>query len=543
MDIPKIEIPTLRAAVLIVDDTPDKLLALAVILSRMELEVVTATSGKEALRQLLKRTFALILLDVYMPTMDGLETAKLIRSHPNSAYTPIIFVTAEASSEGVHFSGYTLGAVDFIYSPIIPEILRAKVQVFADIFYLQHQVMLHNEHLESLVAQRTAALTEEITERKRAETELLQFKNVLDNTLDMIFMFEPESLRLVYVNQGTVLSMGYSREELLEMMPCQIQPLVPEPEFRQLIAPLIEGEQSSFHFETVHRRKDGTDFPVDIFLQLVEQSDGNSLFVAIVHDITIRKEAERALILAKEVAEQANKVKSEFVSTVSHELRTPLTAIAGALSLINGGVLGEMPQQMREMIALAHRNTQRLTHMVNDLLDIDKLTAGQMAFDLQTQALMPLIEQALAENRPYGTERGVILALTAAAPDAEVSVDSQRLMQAMSNLLSNAIKYSPDQGTVEIAVEQQDAWVRVSVKDRGPGIPAEFYARIFQKFSQADSSDTRQKGGTGLGLAIAREMMGCMGGTIGFESVEGAGATFFIELSLSNRKLDAQAHR
>ncbi len=193
MDIPKIEIPALRAngttqrivvpageraGVLIVDDTPAKLMALAAIVSGKELEIVTANSGEQALRHLLKRDFAVILLDVNMPMMDGFETATLIRSRPRSADTPIIFVTAEANSEAKHIRGYTLGAVDFIYSPIIPEILRAKVRVFADLFYLQRQVLLHNEHLESLVAQRTAALTEEITERKRAEEKVKRLNRI-----------------------------------------------------------------------------------------------------------------------------------------------------------------------------------------------------------------------------------------------------------------------------------------------------------------------------------------------------------------------------
>ncbi|CDS55142.1 sensory box histidine kinase [Polaromonas sp. CG9_12] len=195
IDIPKIEIPALRAdgttqrivapvgergGVLIVDDTPSKLVALGAIVSGMALEIVTATSGEQALRQLLKRDFAVILLDVNMPMMDGFETAKLIRSRPRSANTPIIFVTAEAKSEAEHSSGYTLGAVDFIYSPIIPDILRAKVQVFVNLFYLHRQVLLQNEHLESLVEQRTAALTEEITEREQAQEEILRLNASLE---------------------------------------------------------------------------------------------------------------------------------------------------------------------------------------------------------------------------------------------------------------------------------------------------------------------------------------------------------------------------
>ncbi len=179
MDLSKIEIPVgERASVLIVDDTRAKLVALAAIVSGMELEIVTATSGEQALRQLLKRDFALILLDVNMPTIDGFETAKLIRSRPRSEHTPIIFVTSEANSESERFRGYIRGAVDFIYSPIIPEILRAKVRVFVDLFYLQRQVLLHNEHLESLVAQRTAALTEEIAERKRAEEKVKRLNRI-----------------------------------------------------------------------------------------------------------------------------------------------------------------------------------------------------------------------------------------------------------------------------------------------------------------------------------------------------------------------------
>jgi PAS domain S-box-containing protein len=236
-------------------------------------------------------------------------------------------------------------------------------------------------------------------------------------------------------------------------------------------------------------------------------------------DITERKHMER--------------MKSEFVSTVSHELRTPLTAISGSLGLITGGVLGQLPEQIMQLISIAHKNSLRLSFLINDLLDMEKLEAGKMHFDMLVQPLMPLIEQALEANRPYGAERRVALMLASGLADACVSVDSQRLMQVLSNLLSNAIKYSPQDGRVEIAVEQRDTVVRVTVCDHGPGIPVEFRARIFQKFAQADSSDTRQKGGTGLGLAITRELVERMGGSIGFDSVAGEGAVFYFEFPLS----------
>jgi signal transduction histidine kinase/DNA-binding response OmpR family regulator len=247
------------------------------------------------------------------------------------------------------------------------------------------------------------------------------------------------------------------------------------------------------------------------------------------------------LQLAMEAAERANKVKSEFLSTVSHELRTPLTAIAGSIGLISGGALGAMPDPIQHMLHIAHKNSQRLTYLINDLLDMEKLMAGKLQFDLQVQDIMPLVENALADNQSYAQQYRVNYVLTQRVDGVTVDVDAQRLQQVLANLLSNAAKFSPEGGQVEVGVFHDQDRVRVEVTDRGAGIPLAFHDRIFQKFSQADASDTRQKGGTGLGLAITRELVERMGGRVGFESTPGEGTCFHFELPAWSEELSRPA--
>lgn len=251
--------------------------------------------------------------------------------------------------------------------------------------------------------------------------------------------------------------------------------------------------------------------------QAVRGDNGEILWLSgFIHDITERKRMER--------------MKDEFISTVSHELRTPLTSISGALGLLAGGAAGTLPVQVGEMIGIAHKNSLRLTHLINDLLDMEKLVAGKLRFDMQVQALMPLVEQALQDNRPYAEQYGVRFALTTRCDDVQVRVDALRLQQVLANFLSNAAKFSPEGGCVEIGVTRRDGTVRVTVTDHGPGIPEEFRPYIFEKFSQADASDARRRGGTGLGLAITKELVERMHGTVGFESEPGQGARFHFDL-------------
>jgi signal transduction histidine kinase len=245
-----------------------------------------------------------------------------------------------------------------------------------------------------------------------------------------------------------------------------------------------------------------------------------------------RRVQERTFALAEalEIAEVGNRAKSEFVSTVSHELRTPLTAIQGALGLIAGKALGDIPPAMEQMLEMANRNSQRLALLINDLLDMEKLASGKLQLVLRVQALMPLIEEAIGSTKEYAHRLNVSFVLDQQNNDIDVNVDGNRLQQVLINLLSNAANFSPTGGQVHVSSRVQGSTVRISVRDTGPGVPEEFRSRIFERFSQADSSDTRQKGGTGLGLAISKDLIESMGGAIGFSSEEGKGACFHIEL-------------
>ena len=233
-----------------------------------------------------------------------------------------------------------------------------------------------------------------------------------------------------------------------------------------------------------------------------------------------------------------DRMKSEFVSTVSHELRTPLTSIRGSLGLVWSGIAGALPEKAQALVGIAKNNCERLIRLINDILDSEKIESGKMRFEMQTLELEPLLEQSIADNEGMANQQQVRLVLRKKSASfrsqhlVRVNVDADRLMQVLANLLSNAIKFSPPGSEVETVIRSNGSRVRVEIRDHGPGIPEAFKKRIFQKFSQADSSDTRQKGGTGLGLSISRALIERMNGTIGF-STPGPGqpgTVFYFEL-------------
>jgi PAS domain S-box-containing protein len=259
--------------------------------------------------------------------------------------------------------------------------------------------------------------------------------------------------------------------------------------------------------ELIGRRSDGSTFPMDLKV---------SEITGIVHHPTERRKIER--------------LKNEFVATVSHELRTPLTSIRGALSLLRGKHSAALSAKGHHLLEMASRNCDRLTLLINDLLDLEKIESGSLDFDFRVLDLAALAQQALTANDGFAQQYGVNLRLGPVPQVAAVWGDEHRLLQVFANLLSNAIKYSPKGGKVVVSVAQRDGHYRVSVQDHGRGIPAVFCSRIFQRFAQADSSDSREKGGTGLGLSVTKAIVERHGGVIDFVSEVGVGTVFFVEL-------------
>ena len=249
-------------------------------------------------------------------------------------------------------------------------------------------------------------------------------------------------------------------------------------------------------------------------------SDGDHQITGTMIDVTEIRRAER--------------LKREFTATVSHELRTPLSSIVGAIGLLDGGAGGELPPRAHELIAIAGRNSARLRRLIDDILDMEKLLAGKMNLTASPVDPGPLIEQTVREHLPLARQRQIDLDYRPGLDTGRVLADPHRFSQVLSNLLSNAIKFSPPGSRIDIGCRSCSDRVRIEVCDRGSGIAPDLQASVFEPFTQADGSDTRNQGGTGLGLAISRALIEQMGGRIGVQSRPGEGSTFWFELPAQN---------
>ncbi len=362
--------------ILIVDDVPAKLLSYQTVLEELNQNVITARSGEEALKLVLKYEFAVILLDVNMPGLDGFETASLIRGRKKSSKTPIIFLTA-FTDEINSAQGYASGAVDYLPTPVVPEVLRAKVKVFIELFIMRQQAAIQAE--------------------------------------------------------------------------------------------------------------------------------------------------ERA---KREAAEESDRKKDEFLAMLAHELRNPLAPIRNALSLLQ--LPHVKPEIVIETYQMMDRQLHHMIRLVDDLMDVSRITTGKVELNLENVALLEAIEIALEASEPYIKERNHKLVLEIPNKDILVYADVVHLAQVFSNLLNNAAKYTEAGGQIYLNVSQKDQMVSVSVRDNGIGIPTEKLNEIFGLFMQIDNSIHRAQGGLGIGLTVAKNLVEMQGGIITVESVSGQGSNFTV---------------
>jgi PAS domain S-box-containing protein len=518
-----------RARILLVDDHPANIVALQAVLAPLGAELVAASGSRQALRALLKDEFAVLLLDVQMPEMDGFELASVIKRRDRSRRTPIIFLTAIHREPSKIVLGYAQGAVDYLLKPYDPEILRSKVSVFVELWNQREQI---KEQQERLYAQERA-------EQERKSD--LRYRSLTDSMPGCIWAATSDG-RIYYANRRWL---EYSGREATPDGFAFFGALSPEDEprvreewlgaiqsrTRLELEVRLRGRDGGYrwHLLRTEPELDGTDAP------------GNWIATAFEIDTQKRMEEERAHLLAREqaarsAAEIANRAKDDFLATVSHELRTPLTAILGWTRMLRTGAVAEA--SFARALETVERNARVQAQLIEDILDVSRIVSGKMRVEIRKLDLRSVLLAALEAAGPAAQAKGVELLPSICDGAIECLADPGRLQQICWNLLANAIKFTPRGGRVTAQLSRESsgdgAQGVISVVDTGAGISPDFLPHVFERFRQEDSSMTRSQGGLGLGLAIVRHLVELHGGKVeAFSEGEGRGARFVVRLPLA----------
>lgn len=518
--------------VLVVDDRPGNLLSLQAVLDPNRYDIVTARSGEEALAAVLEEDFACIILDVAMPSMDGFETARLIKERERSRTIPILFVTASVLDIEHVFEGYTVGAVDYLQKPVNPHALRAKVRVFVDLHEQAREIERQARALEEArlrereLLQRRA--NEEIVLREQAVEALdlseARFRVLEESGLIGVVHFELDG-GITAGNEAFWHLLGYRQPaamSLAELVPPERR-AVEETELLDLrsegVLPVAEKE--------LVRADGGRVFA--LVGRAVIRREGTRKGVGFVVDVTARKqiETERARILGDLRA--AVRARDEFLSIAAHELRTPLTPLRLQIDAL-GRSIPEHDLEARQRLSRLDRSARRLERLINELLDVSRVSAGRLRLEPEVVDIAQIVKEVAERWRHNreGVEIRVLLPDAGSGADGSVGTwDRMRIEQVVENLVSNALKYGAGR-PVEVVLEAVDEGVRLKVIDQGEGIPPEDRDRIFQRFERLGRH--RQHGGFGLGLWIAKQAIEAHGGTIGVTSRQGKGTEFTVFL-------------
>jgi PAS domain S-box-containing protein len=532
-----------KVNILLVDDRKDKLLALNAILAPLGQNLVEAHSGKEALRSILKDEFAVILMDVSMPTMDGFETAALIRKRPSSEHTPIIFVTSIGNSPNQMYQGYSLGAVDYILTPIVPEVLRAKVGVFVELWRKTEHIKQQAERIREVEEAEHRRRLAEAEDKLEAETKRNRFFTL---ALDMLGIGDFDG-HLLQVNPAWEKVIGYSEDELKGAMPDQ----------------LVHPDDLAMILERVQILKQG--LPVEYFELRCRHKDGSyrwigwtaapfpaeKLIYIFGRNVTARKEAEEKILqlngeLEKRIAAltEVNRELETFNYSISHDLRAPLRSMSGFAQALMDGNANRLGAQESDYVRRIANSARRMESLLQDLLEYSRVARASMPpatvnLDSVLIEIVSLREREIEQTKAN---------IEVKSPLGSVIAHSPTVQQILANLIDNGLKFVGKEKQPHISIWTESvvldghvangdhgskpadgpATIRIWVEDNGIGIEKEFHEKIFGLFERLHPSHAFP--GTGLGLAIVRKGVERMGGRVGLESQPEHGSRFWVEL-------------
>ena len=558
-----------EAKILVVDDRADKLLAFESILQELHQEILTAGSGEEALRLVLEHEFAVVLMDVNMPGLDGLETAALIRKRKKSAHTPIIFITA-FPDEMLTMQGYSLGAVDYILSPVVPEILRTKVKVFVDLLCMtqaakrqvDERIALAREQAARAAAEEASRRSIMLADATRALFSSLDFWTTVHELFSIVVPSladfcsftavnprgELERTELAWITAG-----GLQGNTSAETVPAPLAPGIEQalatrkPQFFEdadsipsFLQPVTGAEPAPDQLADVPTLRSGGMFPVIARGRIV----GVACFAAgsvgrvfsdpdllLLEDLTDRAAIALDNAQLYQQLQDADRHKNEFLAMLGHELRNPLTPIRNAAELLRR--VGSDPNRLNWAQAVIERQVKHLTRLVDDLLDVSRITRGKIQLKQEPLEVSEAIRTAVEISKPLLDARGHRFSISAPARPLRIKADAGRIAQVLGNLLNTAARYTPEGGAISLAANQEDNDVVFRVVDNGAGISREMLSNIFDLFSQGERPPNAHHDGLGVGLTLVRHLVDLHGGNVDvFSAGPNKGSEFVVRLPL-----------
>lgn len=524
--------------ILVVDDLPEKHVVFRTILDELGQNIVSARSGQEALKYILDMEFAVILLDVNMPDIDGLETAGLIRQYKKSAQTPIVFITAYVDELQAR-RGYALGAVDYIPSPVVPEVLRSKVRVFCELFRMNRQLQKQAAQREALARSEAARQAAE-SAIHRADylaqaSEVLSRSLNLDQTIATLL-----DLCVPMLGDRAILGIpckdGGVRRLEMHPPPRADEEEVFSPDLRAAADRAVRDKQFQF-WQRDGRAAAVCPLMVGDQIQAALALLGPAERFDSAHIALIREVASRGSIAMENAqlyseVQAADRRKNEFLAMLAHELRNPLAPIRNAVHILSSA--GDLPPKLAWARDVIGRQADHMARLIDDLLDVSRIVQGKVAVKPEPLRLATVVERSVESAAPKLAARDQVLEVRLPPESVEIDGDAVRLAQVISNLVNNASKFSPAGAAIALDAGYADGEVRICVRDPGAGIAPEFLPRIFDLFAQADQSLDRSQGGLGIGLTLVKHLVELHGGRVWAHSA-GLGQGTEVTLALPAR--------